>query len=67
MSIHTREYNLSNSPTWLLRLARLVFPRDPLIHLILLRRKILAGARSRQNMVKLRHLREEVTEIARQE
>lgn len=67
MTIHQREYNLANSPTWLLRLARLAFPRDPLIRLILLRRKILAGARSRQNMMKLRHLREEVTEIARQE
>lgn len=65
MSIRTREYNLSNSPTWVLRLTRLVFPRDPLIHLILLRRKILAGARSRENMVKLRKLRERVTELAR--
>lgn len=63
----TRERNLAMSPTWLLRLARLVFPRDPLIQLVLLRRKILAGERSWDNISKLRKLREKVTALARQE
>jgi len=67
MTIHQREYNLANSPTWLLRIAHVLFPRDHLISLILLRRRVLAGARTPDNLRKLGRLREKVTAAARGE
>jgi len=66
MSMHTRERNLASGPTWLLRVARALFPGDPLIELILLRRRIL-GARVSRDLRRLTKLRAEVTELARSE
>ena len=65
--MHTRERNLASSPTWLLRVARVLFPKDPLVELILLRRRILGGARSPDNLRKLTKLRAKVTELAHPE
>lgn len=67
MTMYTKEVNLSRSPTWAIKIAHFLFPRDPLIALIRLRRRVLEGDRSPDNLRKMTELRRQVTEIVRPE